>query len=115
MLTGADAGLRAAWGSDGWPPLEGIGCELARRGVTGVTDATVSTAAEEVRALDAAQQSGALPQQVCVLGWAAPEVDGDGLVRGPAKIVLQESALPSLDELTEAVAAARRVGWRCTA
>jgi predicted amidohydrolase YtcJ len=115
VLTGADAGLRAAWGSDGWPPLEGIGCELARRGVTGVTDATVSTAADEVHALDAAQQSGALPQQVCVLGWAAPEVDGDRLVRGPAKVVLSESALPSLDELADAVLAAgpRGVAVHC--
>ena len=115
VLSGADAALRAAWGSDAWPCLSEVGAELARLGVTGVTDATVSTGGEEVDRFETAQASGALPQRLCVLGGSAPERPGRRLVRGPCKIVLAEADLPSLDELAAAVAAAgpRGVALHC--
>ena len=115
VLSGADAALRAAWGSDAWPCLSEVGMELARLGVTGMTDATVSTGGEEVDRFETAQASGALPQRLCVLGGSAPERPGRRLVRGPCKIVLAEADLPSLDELAAAVAAAgpRGVALHC--
>jgi predicted amidohydrolase YtcJ len=115
VLHGADEAVRAAWGSDAWPSLADVGAELAHYGVTGLTDATVSTGVEEVAEFEVAQAAGDLPQRMCVLGDLAPTRHGDRLVRGPSKIVLAEADLPSLDELAARVidAGPRGVALHC--
>jgi predicted amidohydrolase YtcJ len=114
LLVGADVALRAAWAGDAWPPLDGVGADLARSGVTGVTDASVATGPEEVAFIARAQAAGALAQRVRVLGTAAPEAGGR-ISRGPAKLVLTDGRLPGLDELVAEVAAigGRGVALHC--
>ncbi len=66
-LLRADALLRERL-APGPPNLAAVGRLLARRGVTGVTDATPHNGAAELALVTAAQQSGALPQQVVWMG-----------------------------------------------
>lgn len=101
QLWRADATLRAglaALGEEGSPDLAGLGAELARLGVTHVTDATPDTDASAVAAL-----TTALPQHVLSLSGTVPGP-------GPVKIVVADSALPSLDGLTAGIAAAHDAG-----
>ncbi|MEU8802907.1 amidohydrolase family protein [Spirillospora sp. NPDC048819] len=89
------------------PPLDlgPIGRELARLGVTSVTDATPDLTAAAIGSIEDAVRDGSLPQHVRLLG-----VPLDGrtscprVTAGPYKIVLADSGLPSLDDLT------RRIG-----
>ncbi|GAA2169104.1 amidohydrolase family protein [Actinomadura napierensis] len=96
------------WRADDWlrtripaahpPDLSAIGAELARYGITGVTDATPDLTAGTI----AAFEKGALRQRVHLLGVP---LDARGPVHprvttGPYKVVLADSGLPSLDDLT---------------
>ncbi|MEO3822707.1 amidohydrolase family protein [Actinomadura sp. B10D3] len=96
------------WRADEWlrtrlpvarpPDLHVIGRELARYGIIGVTDATPDLTPGRL----AAFAEGALPQRVHLLG--AP-LDARGPLHpkvsiGPCKVVLADSGLPSLDDLT---------------
>jgi len=105
------------WRADGWlrqrlpptppPDLAPVGRLLAAHGVTAVTDATAELGADGVRVLAAAAANGALPQRLQVLGVdRAPAAIG----LGPRKIVLSDHELPTLDDLTCAVAAAHAAG-----
>lgn len=109
------------WRLDGWlagridaespPDLASVGETLARHGITGVTDATpTATAAGFDPILDAAAR-GTLPQRVTLTGapglrWAPPA----GIEQGPVKVLLADHVDPSLDDLIDAVRAAREQG-----
>ncbi|HEU5024836.1 MAG TPA: amidohydrolase family protein [Spirillospora sp.] len=106
------------WRADDWlrarlpagPPadLSAVGAELARYGITGVTDATPDLTADAIAAFD----RGALPQRVHLLGMPldAPALRHPGVTTGPYKIVLADSGLPSLDDLTGRIARAHAHG-----
>jgi predicted amidohydrolase YtcJ len=110
-----DAWLREQLGLTQPPSLSDVGRELAAFGVTGVTDATPGNGPGSLRALAAALVGGELAQRVMVMGGAdLPEPTRTaakaGLSRGARKLLLHEDALPSLEELTEAVRAAHAGG-----
>jgi predicted amidohydrolase YtcJ len=100
-----DAWLRERLGPAAPPDLAAVGAALARAGVTGVTDATPGLAAGALAALAAAAATGALPQRLVLLG-----ADAAGFEAGPHKLVLDERALPPLDELAERIARAHGAG-----
>jgi predicted amidohydrolase YtcJ len=100
-----DAWLRERLGPAAPPDLAPVGAALARAGVTGVTDATPDLEAGAAAALAAAAAAGALPQRLVLLG-----ADAAGFEVGPHKLVLDERALPRLDELAERIARAHGAG-----
>jgi len=115
------------WHGDTWmrsrivsdpPALGPVGALLARAGVTGVTDTSVSTGAAEAALLAAAHRSGALPQRLCLMsgGELAAPVDGAFAV-GPVKIHLHEAQLPELEQVVASIRQARlssrRVAFHC--
>ncbi|MET7403544.1 amidohydrolase family protein [Dactylosporangium sp. NPDC005572] len=107
------------WRADSWlrtrlppsrpPGLGGVGGRLARLGITHVTDATPDLDATAIGAIGDDMRTGALPQRVQLLGaplsWADPG-EPDAPTAGPHKIVIADSRLPALDDLTERVHAA---------
>ena len=103
-VRGLDTQLRSRW-SEGSLDLAPVGALLAGFGVTGVTDATPYESIDDVMVL-----AGAVPQRVMVMG--APPLDVSrvphGLQVGPAKIVVGDHALPTVDELVAAMRVARR-------
>lgn len=108
-----DDALAARWaGPDDEPDLGPVGARLARRGVTGVTDATPFGDPGGFALLAAARAGGVLPQHVTVTGGPALAADRPpaGLARGPVKVVVADDALPSPDDLVAAFRAARRAG-----
>lgn len=116
------------WRADGWlrsrlppagpPDLAPIGAALTRFGITAVTDATPDLDAGAVTAITEAMRGGALPQRVHLLGApldtpAGREGDPTGPpcpAVGPYKIVIADSGLPALDELTGRIRAAHAAG-----
>ena len=114
-LDRADDWIRAAIGGE-FPDLAPVGRELARLGVTGVTDCTPYEDLSGPAAIAAAVSTGVLPQQVVLTGGLGlldrelpPEV-----LRGPVKLVLDEPRLPELADLVDAIEAAHGDG-RCVA
>ena len=103
------------WRADDWlrsrlrppdpPSLRELGRQLASYGITSVTDATPDLTPSAIEAITSAMANGDLPQHVQLLG--APL--GHPLA-GPWKLVLADSALPTFDELADAVSAAHQVG-----
>jgi len=118
------------WRADDWlrtrlpeaapPDLAPVGSALARLGVTAVTDATPDLDAGAISAITAAMCAGALPQRVHLLGaplergepaeQALAPGEGPRPTVGPFKIVLADSGLPSLGELTDRIRAAHAAG-----
>ena len=94
------------------PDLAGLGRRLAARGVTGVTDTTPYASVEDLAPLAGAVASGALPQHVVVTGGVelAGATPPPGLRWGPVKIVIDDGAYPSLDDLCDQVVTAHRHG-----
>jgi predicted amidohydrolase YtcJ len=110
-LRRADDWLRERIGDEAPPSLDGVGRILARRGVTGVTDATPSNGAAEVRALEHALEERELPQRVHLMGSPAlPIPASDRLTRGAVKLLIDEASLPDFDALCAAIAAAHDEG-----
>jgi len=104
-----DAWLRERVGRAGVPGLAGVSRRLARRGVTGVTDATVGNGLDEWRAFTAACDRGELLQRVTLMGSAElPAAAHPRVERGAVKILLDERDLPPFDDLRDEVAAAHR-------
>ncbi|TDD28395.1 amidohydrolase [Actinomadura sp. KC06] len=103
------------WRADDWlrsrlppgapPGLADVGRDLARLGITAVTDATPGLSPEAVAAIAADVRDGTLPQRVHLLG--APLTARSG---GPWKIVLADSGLPALDDLTGRIRRAHAAG-----
>jgi predicted amidohydrolase YtcJ len=92
------------------PNFRAVGRSLLTLGVTGVTDMTPYDDAEDFVAIGDAAATGDLPQRVTVTG--SPHLDITGLPRslevGPAKLLLADHDLPTLDELTSLMRKARR-------
>ncbi|MFF1736312.1 amidohydrolase family protein [Streptomyces sp. NPDC058247] len=84
------------------PDLAPVGARLASYGITGVTDASPDPEPGALRLLHDANASGALPQQLHLMG--APGGDT------PVKIHLRDHDLPALDALTEHIASTHRTG-----
>jgi predicted amidohydrolase YtcJ len=110
----ADAWLRQQLPVSTAPDLAVVGAQLARYGVTRVTDATPFTGLAEAKLFRAAQQSRALPQRLRLMGGLAlssfPE--DDWLAIAEFKVMLDEPALPDFDQLTHSVKAAHAAGRR---
>ncbi|MGW0593255.1 amidohydrolase family protein [Streptosporangium sp. NPDC002607] len=115
------------WRADGWlrsrlppagpPDLAPVGAALTRFGITAVTDATPDLDVGAVAAITEAMRGGALPQRVQLLGAPldTPAGHGDPVgppcpAVGPYKIVIADSGLPTLDELTGRIRAAHAAG-----
>ena len=94
------------------PPLDHLGGELARLGITGVTDMGPANGPVEHAYLAGEQARGALPQRVVLAGSMALGAieSSDRLQRGPYKIHLHEADLPAFDAVVEAIIAAHEQG-----
>ncbi|MFZ5719154.1 MAG: amidohydrolase family protein [Pseudomonadota bacterium] len=104
----ADAWLRSRLPADP-PPLAPIGRRLAAYGVTAVTDASVTTDAEAAGRLAAAHRAGDLPQRLILMSGGPLSLPDDGAFAvGPVKVLLDDHALPDLDDFLERIGAARR-------
>ena len=90
-----------------WPALHDISNQLARFGVTAVTDAGVNNGLEQWEALARAQSRGELRQRVGVMGSEELNDCDDSaktpMWRGPLKVYLRESGLPDFDELCQRI------------
>jgi len=105
------------WRGDAWlqgrigrqsPPLAPIGRALAAAGVTGVTDASVTTDADSAASLTEAVRAEALPLRLRLMSGGTLETPEDGaFTEGPLKVLLDDRDLPALDDLLERIAAAR--------
>lgn len=110
-LYGADQWLRQRLGA-ALPGLGAVSLTLARRGVTGVTDASPGNGLPEFEHFAAEQARGPLRQSVLVMGGA--QLDGvtprAGLAVGPTKLYLREVALPPFDALCGDIRRSHAVG-----
>jgi len=116
--TGAPTGR--IWRADGWlrgrlpsaspPDLTDAGQALLGLGVTAVTDATPDLDTTALHALASATRTGALPQRLHLLGVPLDIPAPPGVTSGPYKIVIADSGLPDLDDLTTRVRTAHAVG-----
>ena len=98
------------------PDLSAVGSFLARCGVTQVTDATPSNGTAEAALFREAQRSGALPQRLRMMGdlSLSSAAESERFEIAEYKILLDEPALPDLDELASSIRAAHAAG-RCVA
>lgn len=113
---GADGRLTGrVWRGDhllrnGAPDAEAVahfGRELARHGITAITDASASTDARQAAVIAAAARR--LPQKLTLM--SGDDLPADPRYRiGPVKILLDDAALPSLDGLVARLARARELG-----
>lgn len=88
------------------PPFGEVAQELARFGVTGVTDMSPRNDAGIAAHFAAEMARGTLPQQVVLAGSLALADAAGPWALGPAKLHLHESALPDFDEAASFIAAA---------
>lgn len=105
---------------DGWlgetigrtaPDLAMLGRILARSGVTGITDASITTDAAGANLLADAVRSGALSVRLHLMSGGELEPPADGAYSvGPVKILLDDHDLPPVDDLVGTIARARRWG-----
>ena len=101
------------WREDKWlgralqhqpPEISSLGRELARFGITALTDAGAGNGPDEARLL-----AGKLPQKLTLMGDERLEA-GAGYTLGPLKLLFDERDLPAFDDLAARIAAARAVG-----
>lgn len=86
------------------PDLATVGGELARLGLTALTDAGAHNGRAEARLL-----AGALPQRLTLMGSAALTA-GPGYALGPLKLLIDERDPPDPDDLAARIVAARATG-----
>lgn len=102
----ADDWLRDHLPAAGPPSLSTLGDRLSAYGITGVTDATPDLSSSSRDALVAAHRCGELPQRLRLLGVGIgddlPDA-GSAVTVGPYKIVIADSGLPDLADLTERI------------
>ena len=106
----ADDWLRGLLPPDEVPDLAPLIADLAARGVTGVTDTTPSTDLRDLDALAHGLARAGHPLRVLVTGSPALAdcTAPAGLEQGPVKLVIDDGAYPSLDEVAEQLAHAHR-------
>jgi predicted amidohydrolase YtcJ len=104
----ADAWLRDRLPQSPAPDLSAVGSFLARCGVTRITDATPGNGSAEAALFHAAQQNGALPQRLRMMGdLSLSSADASELLEiGEYKILLDEPSLPEFDDLVSRIRAA---------
>lgn len=92
------------------PPSFGkVARELARCGVTGITDMSPRNGAQIAAHFAAEMASSSLPQHVVLAGAASlADVTGGPWTLGPAKLHLHENALPDFAAASTFIAAAHR-------
>ncbi len=91
------------------PCFARVGRQLARFGVTGVTDATPANGRSELAAFVDAIEKGELRQRLLVMGKSSLPVSSHPEVeRGAVKIWLAESDLPPFEALVETIEVAHR-------
>jgi predicted amidohydrolase YtcJ len=105
------------WRGDAWlaerlgaepPDLAPVGRQLAAYGVTAVTDASVTTDAGAAAHLAAARRGGDLPQRLTLMSGGPLAAPDDGaFVVGPVKVLLDDHALPALDDFVGRIEQAR--------
>lgn len=100
----ADALLRDRLPSEP-PDLARTAARLAGYGITTLTDATPDLDDSTVRLLARGVSDGRIPQRLHLLGAPSGLDLPEGMTAGPAKIVLADSGLPSLPDLTARIAA----------
>ena len=105
-----DAWLRKALGS--LPPdFSAISLQLARLGITGLTDMTPQNGVEMAAHFASQRASGALLQNVTLAGTLElAEAQQDGWSLGPVKLHLHEADLPPFDETVALARAAHDQG-----
>ena len=93
------------------PCFARVGQQLARFGVTGVTDATPRNGRSELSAFVDAIEKGELRQRLLVMGQSSlPASPHPDVERGAVKVWLAESELPPFEALVETIEAAHRQG-----
>lgn len=93
------------------PSFREIAAELARFGVTGVTDMSPRNDARIAAHFATEMTSGGLPQRVVLAGTASlADIAPGPWTLGPAKLHLHESALPDFAAASAFIAAAHRRG-----
>jgi predicted amidohydrolase YtcJ len=117
---GLDRVAGTLWRGDAWlrsrigaptPDLAAVGRRLAGYGVTALTDATVTTDASAADALAAAHRAGDLPQRLTLMSGGALAAPADGAFAvGPVKVLLDDHALPDLDDFIARIGQARTWG-----
>ena len=106
---------------DGWlrarlpsllPSLAFASHELARFGVTGITDAGVNNGLSEFRHFVAEHKRGNLQQDVLVRGGTelGAALNTEGIQCGPTKLYLRETELPSVESFCARVLQSRAAG-----
>jgi len=108
------------WRGDAWlrerlddapPSLAAVGRRLAAYGVTAVTDASVTTDAGGAGRLAEAHRAGEMPQRLTLMSGGALERPLDAAFEvGPVKVLLDDHALPPLDDFIARISQAR--AWR---
>jgi predicted amidohydrolase YtcJ len=89
--------------------LGALGREAARRGVTGVTDATPDRDQADVDAFAAISAARVLPQRLLLMAPAGLQPPENPRVRlGPHKIVLDDDTLPTVDTLADVMRESHR-------
>lgn len=102
----ADDWLRQRLPDAGLPPLSVLGERLCAYGITGITDATPDLSRSSREALIAAHHRRELPQRLHLLGVGVDDhLPGAGptVTVGPYKIVIADSGLPDLADLTDRI------------
>lgn len=94
------------------PPLAFASNQLARFGVTGITDAGVNNGRAEFAHFVTERRRGNLLQDVLVMGGS--ELDAasgcHGIRRGPTKLYLREAELPSVESFCARILQSRAAG-----
>jgi predicted amidohydrolase YtcJ len=108
------------WRGDAWlrarlpaepPDLAPLGRRLAACGITGLTDASVTTDARAGDILGQARRAGALPQRLTLMSAGPLDQPADGAFDvGAVKVLLDDAWLLDLDEFVRRIEAARRQG-----
>ena len=106
-----DAWMRRALGGE-QPALAPVGTELARLGVTGVTEISPANDDAVAAHFAAEHHGGALPQRVLMAGRPAlGDVALDPAIRlGPVKLHLHEARMPDFDATVATIRAAHAAG-----
>lgn len=88
-------------------PLARLGAAASAFGVTGFTDATPDGGVGDARQLARDLRSAGVEQSLVLMGPVdATAPDEPRAVLGPVKVLLDDHALPSLDDLSETISAA---------